>query len=615
MKKLIGTFSLLALIALCVNAVQADLRLAHVFGDNMVLQREMPAPVWGWAEPGEDVSVAIAGQKLHGKAGADGRWMVKLSPMQPGGPHEMTMTGNNSITLKNVLVGDVWYCAGQSNIEMQVKQAMNADAEIAGAKHPEIRHMTLKKVSSLEPTVQDVDGKWTVCSPETAGSFSAAAYFFAHDLQAEIKVPVGVINSSWGGSQAEAWMDDATLRAIPEAKPIFDNWNRMMADWPKRKAAYDDAHAKWEQAAAKAKEEGKPFDAKEPQHRGMYPGHVYTPSGLFNGMARPVMPLAIRGVLWYQGESNRDRPYQYRKLFPAMIRNWRAAWGLGDFPFIFVQLPGFGQPRPDPEDSELAGLREAQTMTLAEPKTAMAITIDIGDAADIHPKNKQEVGRRLALAALAMAYGNDAEYSGPLFRKPSLEGDAIRIEFTHVAGGLAASDGKPLRGFAIAGDDRTFVWADAAIDGDAVIVRSAKVPHPAAVRYAWADTPDCNLAGKTGLPASPFRTDDWSPVPILDRAEVNRYNTKELRLFFQHVGEGGFVDQPLTGFTVAGEDRTFVPATAKLYFGTILVSSDAVEKPVAVRYAWPGTAEQGNLTAVTGVKVPPFRSDDWPEKQ
>ena len=302
MKKLIRILIVLALMALCVNAAQADVRLAHVFGDNMVLQREMPVPVWGWAEPGEDVTVAIAGQTLQAKAGDDGRWMVKLAPIQPGGPHEMTVDGKNSVALKNVLVGEVWYCAGQSNIEMQVKQAMDADAEIAAAQHPEIRHMTLKKTSSLEPTVQDVDGEWTVCSPETAGSFSAAAYFFARDLQAEIKVPVGVINSSWGGSQAEAWMDDAALRAIPEAKPVFDNWDRMTADWPKRKAAFDDEHAKWERAAATAKAEGKPFNAKEPQHRGIFPGHVYTPSGMFNGMVRPVMPLAIRGVLWYQGE-------------------------------------------------------------------------------------------------------------------------------------------------------------------------------------------------------------------------------------------------------------------------------------------------------------------------
>jgi sialate O-acetylesterase len=322
-------------------------------------------------------------------------------------------------------------------------------------------------------------------------------------------VPIGLIHTSWGGTPAEAWTSAAALAAEPELAPIGKDWEQKLADYPKSLEKYRNQLDEWHQASLKAETDGKP--APPPPQ---FPSDPYSSSwraaGLYNGMVAPLIPYGIRGAIWYQGESNADRAYQYRKLFPVMIQDWRRAWGQGDFPFLFVQLAGFVQDW-SPKTT-WAELREAQLRTLSLPKTGMAVAADIGDPYDIHPKNKQEVGRRLALAAQAIAYGKDVVYSGPVYESKTLEGDKIRLRFKHVTGGLTAKGGKPLKGFEIAGEDRKFVPAQANIEGNTVVVRSDKVPRPVAVRYAWADYPECSLYNRAGLPASPFRTDDWPGV-------------------------------------------------------------------------------------------------------
>jgi sialate O-acetylesterase len=342
------------------------------------------------------------------------------------------------------------------------------------------------------------------------GGFSAVGYFFGRDLHKELGVPVGLINTSWGGTPAESWTTRPTLEEDPEFVPIVERWNQARENYPEQKKKHEEALAKWKEEVQKAKAEGKqpPRQPSPP----LFERKQYEPASLYNGMIAPLIPYAIKGAIWYQGESNAGRAYQYRSLFSAMIRDWRREWGQGAFPFLFVQLANFMAREPEPADSAWAELREAQSVALRLPKAGQAVIIDIGEADNIHPKNKQDVGYRLALNALAIAYGRDIVYSGPTFKSMELEGDRIRLHFDHIGGGLEAKGGGPLKGFAIAGEDGKFVWADAAIEGDAVVVRSAQVAHPVAVRYAWANNPECNLYNKEGLPASPFRTDTWPGV-------------------------------------------------------------------------------------------------------
>jgi sialate O-acetylesterase len=331
-------------------------------------------------------------------------------------------------------------------------------------------------------------------------------YFFGRELHRSLGVPIGLINTSWGGTPAESWTSLDTLTGNADLKPIVDRWNHALAEFPKANEQYQKEFADWKEAAEKAKAEGK--TAPPAPRPPLGPDHPHRAAGLFNGMIVPLVPFAIRGAIWYQGESNAGRAYQYRTLLPAMIQDWREAWGQGEFPFLIVQLANFEARPPQPEGSDWAELREAQTMTLALPKTGMAVTIDIGEAKDIHPRNKQDVGRRLALAAQRIAYGNHLVYSGPVYDSMKIEGSKIRIRFQHVGGGLMAKGDAPL-GFTIAGEERNFVPAHATIDGDTVVVWSDQVSDPVAVRYGWADNPVCNLYNNAELPASPFRTDDW----------------------------------------------------------------------------------------------------------
>lgn len=500
------------LLSVFATLAPAAVRLPAVIGDNMVLQRDQAVPIWGWADAGEKVTVTILGQTKSAQADANGKWMVRLDALAAGGPHTMTVAGENTITLKNLLVGDVWLCSGQSNMQMSVARSNNAEEEIAAANYPQIRLLSVPSKGTQQPQ-QDFQGQWAECGPATVGGFSAAAYFFGRKLHQDLDVPIGLIHCSWGGSSCEAWVRRDVLEADARYKPLLENWDQRAATYDPQKAqeAWQKQMDAWKKKAAEAKAAGKeppraprkPADPRVGQHR---------PANCYNGMLLPLIPYAIRGAIWYQGEANAGRAYQYRQLFPLMIRQWRNDWAQGEFPFYYVQLANYMAVKPEPGESTWAELREAQTMTLQTPNTGMAVIIDIGEANDIHPKNKQDVGNRLALWALAKTYGKKLVYSGPIYRSMEKKDNQIVLRFDHAGSGLVAKDGQPLKGFSIAAADKKFVWAEARIAGDTVVVSSPAVPDPVAVRYAWADNPVCNLYNQEGLPANPFRTDDWPGV-------------------------------------------------------------------------------------------------------
>jgi sialate O-acetylesterase len=647
-----------------IATASAEVRVPSVIGDNMVLQQGKQVRIWGWANPKDRVTVEIAGKKASAITDDSGRWQTMIGPLKAGGPFTLNIAGSNTLSFKNILVGEVWVCSGQSNMEWPLVNTKNGAETVAQANFPEIRLFTVQKSTSSSP-LDDVKGHWVVTTPEQAGQFSAVGYFFGRELHQKLKVPVGLIHTSWGGTPAEAWTSRDALASVSDLQPILDRYQEGLKDLPQRQQDFQRRLAEWTQKnlytdegnkgeglgyadpknntsdwasmnlpqfveTAGIKMDGAIWFRREidvppswvgkalklnlatiddydvtyfngtrvgsigsetpnsymvPRHytvpaelvktgpnviavrvfdsageggfgagkmtigpvgsndadlisltgpwnykvelqlppkspdwgsRPEAPGptNQNSPSVLYNAMIAPLIPMTIRGAIWYQGESNAGRAYQYRTLFPLMIRNWRSAWNEGDFPFYFVQLANFQPVKPDPDDSEWAELREAQTMTLREPQTGMAVIIDIGEAKDIHPRNKADVGHRLALWALANTYNQKIEYAGPIFSSFKVEGDKIRVRFTHVGGGLKTSDGGAPKGFAIAGDDHKFVWADARIEGDEVVVWSSSVGKPVAVRYAWADNPICNLYNKLDLPASPFRSDDWPGVTV-----------------------------------------------------------------------------------------------------
>lgn len=490
----------------------AEIRLPAIFSDHMVLQRDSPLPVWGWAAAGEAVTVSIDGQTKSTKADAAGKWSVKLDRLTSRTPTTLTVKGNNTLTLSDVLVGEVWLGSGQSNMQMAVSETHNAAEDIAKADFPQIRLFTVERKSSPTP-MDNCTGRWVVCSPQTVGSFSATAFFFGRDLHQSLKLPVGLINSSWGGTPIEAWTSLDVQQSKPEFAPLLERW-RKKVEAPYNEAAamarYEKQLEAWKTAAEARKAEGKPAGAppKKPVAPRLDPGH---PANLYNGMIAPLIPFALRGVIWYQGENNAgsQQPALYNKQLPLLIADWRRRWGQGDFPFAWVQLPNYKKRSEDPgAPSTWAIVREAMLRSLSVPNTGMAIVIDSGEEANIHPRNKQVVGARLALWAKAKAYGQKIPYSGPLPGAHGIKGGEVTVSFTHADGGLVARGGE-LKGFAVAGADRKWVWAKARIEGDKVVVSSPGVPAPVAVRYAFGDNPDCNLANAAGLPASPFRTDTW----------------------------------------------------------------------------------------------------------
>ena len=499
---------------LTVTAATAEVKLPAVISDNMVLQQGRQVAIWGTAEAGEQVAVSLGEQKQMATADSKGLWKVELAPLKAAGPLEMTVAGKNTLTIHNVLVGEVWVCSGQSNMEMAVKNSqkawggvMNADKEAAAGNYPLIHLFKVQRVVAGKPQT-DVQGQWVVATPQTVGEFSAVGYFFGRDLHRAIKTPVGLIADSWGGTPAEAWMSDAVLDADPDLKILADSWRQKIADYPQVFEKYKQQLAEWEKSAEEAQADGK-VAPPLPSVPGDPRSNPWRAAGLWNGMAAPLTPYAIAGAIWYQGEANAEFAYQYRKTFATMIQDWRRAWNEGDFPFLFVQLASFSQDYAPPDS--WAVVRESQAKTLALPKTGLAVATDIGDPHDIHPKNKQEVGRRLALVAEAIAYGQKVEYSGPTFKSLRVEKGTLRLQFEHLGGGLVVR-GAILLGFQIAGEDQKFVAAEARIQGNEVVISSPHVPSPLAVRYAWADDPKCNLYNQVGLPAPPFRSDDW-PVP------------------------------------------------------------------------------------------------------
>ncbi len=487
-----------ALLLIAAAPGPAAVKLPRVISDHMMLQRDMPVRIWGQADPGEQVTVSFHGQRVSTRAGAGGRWEVFLAPLAAGGPYELTVSGENTVSVRDVLVGDVWVASGQSNMVWPVERSDDAEKEIATADYPRIRLFKVA-LKTADAPLDDVEGEWTPCRPDTVKSFSAVGYFFARHLHRKLDVPVGVIQSAWGGTPAEAWTSLGALKAEPALHYFLDHWDEVLASYPAAKLRYARALKQWEA-------EGKP-EGRRPRPP-LGPGHQHAPAGLFNAMIAPLTPHAIRGVIWYQGENNaaRGQGYLYRRLFQTLILDWRKQWAQGPFPFLFVQLANYARTG---SGSQWPELRQAQAMALELRGTAMAVTIDIGESQDIHPKNKQDVGERLALGARHIAYGESLVYSGPLFRQLTRENNRLRVWFDHAGGGLQTRGSGPLKGFVVAGEERVFFPAEARIEGGTVVVSSSDVPAPVAVRYAWADDPENNLINAEGLPASPFRSDDW----------------------------------------------------------------------------------------------------------
>ena len=474
----------ISFVCLLATTADADVKLASIFGDSMVLQREMPVPVWGWAEPGEEVTVRFGGQTQKTAAGKDGRWQVKLDALTTSAEGQtMTVMGRNTIEVKDVLVGEVWICSGQSNMEWGLGGSLHGEEEVAAANHPQIRLFDVPGHTTAPLPQDSCPGSWRVCQPSSAGGFSAVGYFFGRRLQQELKVPIGLVGSNWGGTRIEPWTSPAGFHSVPELNTIADQ-----AD------AYTET----------TKVDGS------------------SPSAIYNAMVHPLGPFALRGAIWYQGESNGGEGESYYHKMQALVNGWRQQFN-PDLAFYWVQLANFQQPNDNPAGGDgWAMLREAQRKALGMKHTGMAVIIDIGQAEDIHPRNKQDVGWRLAQAALHQTYGRkEIVAGGPLYTSHKVEGNAIRLAFDDVGSGLIVGEktgleptkevkeGK-LQRFAISGADRQWHWADAKIEGDTVVVTSPEVAQPVAVRYAFSMNPaGANLYNREGLPASPFRTDDW----------------------------------------------------------------------------------------------------------
>ena len=628
-------------IAICTLNSNASVSVADIFSDHMVLQRDLNVKVWGNADPGEKLSVSFNGQKLRTKADKKGLWSVELEPMKAGGPFEMTFHGKNEIVLKNILIGDVWVCSGQSNMEMKVSETNNAEKEIEKANYPNIRLFTVPRKISNIPVEEMPDVSWQICTPENVKAFSAVGYYFGRDLQKEIDVPIGLIHSSWGGTVVETWTSKTSITRVAKYEEFgerIDNYDpetiinekkkeleKVLGSFPEKENGMDELwmmpgsdYSSWKTMNLPVLWEndgyplldgvvwfsyefilsaddingngelhlGKIDDSDITWFNGQKVGEmkwgydverVYTVPGklliagkniitirvddprglggihskaenfclklgqktvplsdewkfkidkvytnfeaspndvpglLYNGMIYPLIPYGIKGAIWYQGESNTPRSKEYEITFPNMIDNWREDWQQGDFPFLFVQLANFKQPGTTPQDDDWAELREAQSKSLHVKNTGMAVSIDIGDASNIHPLNKQDVGKRLMLSALKVAYGKDIVYSGPMYKSMQIEGNKAIISFDHVGSGLMIKNKHGyINEFEIAGEDKKFCWAKAEPDGDKIIVWSDQVKKPLAVRFGWSCNPDeFNLYNKEGLPASPFRTDNW----------------------------------------------------------------------------------------------------------
>lgn len=495
---------------------RAQVRLPNLFSDHMVLQRDTPLHIWGWSGPGEEVTVAFREQHATARSNDIGQWSVYLAPESAGGPYQLTVRSTNTVVVSDILVGDVWLASGQSNMEMPLKGISTAPVKdsaesIRTAAHPQIRLLRLTTKASAYP-LDDISANWTVCTPETAADFSAVAYFFGRAIQHQESVPVGLIDSTWGGTFIQAWISFDKLSSDLALMPVFSSYSEMMDE----QSDVLLATAQEKQADDAARRAGRPAPV-HPWHPGP---DSFTPAVLYNGMIAPLTPYPIKGVIWYQGESNSllSQAGIYAQLFPALIADWRSKWHEGNFPFLFVQISTFDStPGVDlkSKDFDWGTLRDAQRRALSVANTGMAVSLDIGDPHNIHPPNKETVGTRLALAARAVGYGENLEYSGPLFRQAVRQGTEMGVSFDH-AKGLHAQGGS-LDGFEVAGGDRQFFAASARISGDSVFAGSAKVPSPRYVRYAWANAPEANLYNGAGLPASTFTSEERPLVGNVSR--------------------------------------------------------------------------------------------------
>ncbi|VGO11899.1 hypothetical protein PDESU_00447 [Pontiella desulfatans] len=493
---------------------RAEVVLPNLFSNHMVLQRNLPNPVWGKADPGERVTVEFAGQKYETVADAQGDWRIKLSAMPANAKPQILRVSSvqSQVSITDVLVGEVWMCSGQSNMGWAIDNINDADMEVATADYPHIRLLQVPHVGTQEPQF-NIDAQWKLCTPENVKGFTAPGYLFGRQLHTVLKVPVGLIYNAWGGSDLEAWLPRKVLEEAGQ--------DEYLAEWDEYLSTYTDAtlandaveYEKWLAAGKPGAKRWPPVDVRTAQKR---------PANIYNGKLHPTIGYGMKGVIWCQGESNIGRAYEYRALFPLLINSWREWWGQGDFPFYWIQLADHNDEKPEPGESYWAELREAQTMALQLPNTGEAVVIDLGEARDIHYRNKQTTAARLVRHALAKDYGYKIATESPRFQSMEIEGSKAVLTFDHVATHLYAFDVPEVKGFAIAGADKTFVWAEARMVGkNTVEVWSEKVPEPVAVRYGWADNPVVNLYDRNSLPVTPFRTDDW-PVGTMGKKTLYR---------------------------------------------------------------------------------------------
>ena len=515
---------LLCLFTLLAVTARAELKLPAIIGDNMVLQQKQANPIWGWDAPGTEVKVTFAGQTKTAKADAKGKWTVKLDAAPANAkPATITIKGTSTKELKNVLVGEVWVCSGQSNMGFNLGSTWDADLDIAQAKHPLIRLISVPQVGTQE-IQDDFKGQWEECSPANAGSFTAVGYHFGRVLHEVLGVPVGLIDNAWGGSACEAWVKRDVLEKDPRFASIIAKWKQTeatftQAAFDKQVADHKTKVADWAKARTEAIKAGKMFTAAAPRAPQNPMAGQHRPGNLYAGVLHPTIGYGIRGAIWYQGESNAGRAKEYRDLFPFMIEHWRKEWKQGDFPFYWVQLADFKPYQTEPGDSDWAELREAQTLTIKKlPHTGQCVITDLGEANDIHPKNKRDVAERLARWALVQDYGQKMPYRSPELKDAKFAGGKALLTFDYAPSGLRTVDIDEPQGFAICGEDKKWVWAKASIIGGSkkgtnqIEVSSPNVPKPVAVRYAWADNPVCNVYSVEGLPVTPFRTDDFPMV-------------------------------------------------------------------------------------------------------
>ncbi|MDA0659780.1 MAG: sialate O-acetylesterase [Planctomycetota bacterium] len=484
-------------IACLSGPVVAEVVLPNVFGDHMVLQTGQKNKVWGHAAAQEAITVSIADQQHATTADENGDWNIFLDPLAVGGPHELTIRGSNEVRFSDVMVGEVWICSGQSNMQWWIKLTDDPDLERIAANSRQIRMINFPQTGSQE-AIWTHDRAWQVCSPETVANFSAVGYLFARQLHQSLQVPIGMINNAWGGSSCEGWIDRDLIASDNRYAALMERWSMKEKEYADLTSRSDLS----ESASQRLR------SLKDEMSGNARPGNIY------QGVLKSHLGYGMRGVIWYQGESNTKRAYQYRDMFPLMISNWRKAWGQGEFPFYWVQLADYRDEKPEPMESDWAELREAQTMTMSKlSRTGEAVIIDTGEGKDIHPKNKYDVARRLARWALANEYGFDIPFRSPQFKSMEIRGQEVILTFEHIGAGWRPFDVPDPRGFAVAGADRKFVWAQAKLlEDNRVSVTSELVPEPKSVRYAWADNPVCNMYSQNGLPLTPFRTDDWPGV-------------------------------------------------------------------------------------------------------